>query len=172
MGGEYSPLAAIDAFSGARNGEIRADFYDDCQDISDSTALDTTQKNLWLLGDCFLGIQNKAEAYYTRDRHNNCDTIYIAQNIFDNLDIQFEKGYYLFPQDVKNLTHIHADHCSSDIPLSELKQFCHGVWSGDVKKHNFVTIDLISTPMNGKYRPNIKVNDTEKCSYVSQYYIL
>ena len=28
-----SPLTAIDKFSGARNGKIRADVYDDCQDI-------------------------------------------------------------------------------------------------------------------------------------------
>ena len=31
----------------------------------------------------------------------------------------------------------------------EFNQFCHGVWS---KEHNFVTIDLTSTPTNGKYR--------------------
>ena len=59
----------------------------------------------------------------------------------------------LFPQDVKNLTHIHADHCASDISLSEFKQFCHGVWSCGAG-HNFLTIDLTSTPMNGKYRQN------------------
>ena len=40
------------------------------------------RKNLLLLDDCFLGKQNKDEAYYTRGRHNNCDTIYIAQNSF------------------------------------------------------------------------------------------
>ena len=40
------PLTAIDTFSGARNGKIRADFYDDCQDIPDPSALDPTQKNL------------------------------------------------------------------------------------------------------------------------------
>ena len=28
-----SPLTAIEKFSGARNGKVRADFYDDCQDI-------------------------------------------------------------------------------------------------------------------------------------------
>ena len=30
-----SPLTAIDTFSGARNGKIKADFYDDCQNIPD-----------------------------------------------------------------------------------------------------------------------------------------
>ena len=73
-----SPLIAIEKYSGVRNGEIRADFFDDCQNIPDPSA----QKNLLLLDDCLLGKQNKAEAYYTRGRHNNCDTIYIAQNYF------------------------------------------------------------------------------------------
>ena len=75
-----SPLIAIEKYSGVRHGEIRVDFYDDCQNISNPSALDPMQKNLLLLDDCFLGKQNKAEAYCTRGRHNNCDTIYIAQN--------------------------------------------------------------------------------------------
>ena len=77
-----SLLTAIDTFSGACNGKIKADFYDDCQNIPVPSALDRMQKNLLLLDDCFLGKQNKAKAYYTRGGHNNCDTIYIAQNYF------------------------------------------------------------------------------------------
>ena len=53
---------------------------------------------------------------------------------------------------MKNITHIHADHCASDISLLEFKKFCHEVWSNE--KHSFVTIDLTSTPMDGKYRQN------------------
>ena len=30
-----SPLTAIDTFSGVRSGKIRAEFYDDCQDMPD-----------------------------------------------------------------------------------------------------------------------------------------
>ena len=55
-----------------KNGKIRADFYGDCQDVPDPSSLGHMQKNLLLLGDCFLGKQNKAEAYYTRGRPNNC----------------------------------------------------------------------------------------------------
>ena len=73
--GDISPLIAIEKYSGVRNGKTQADFYDDCLKIPDPSALDPTQKNL-------LGRQNKAEAYYTRGRHNNCDTIYILQNYF------------------------------------------------------------------------------------------
>ena len=75
-----SPLTAIDTFSGAPNGKIKADVYDDCQSIPDPSSLDPIQKNLLLLDDCFLGKRNKAGAYYTRGRHNSYDTIYIAHN--------------------------------------------------------------------------------------------
>ena len=109
--GNISPLIVIEKFSGARNGKIRADFYDDCQDIPDPSALDPMQKNLLPLDDCFLGKQN------TRGRHNNCDTIYIAQNYFrlPRHKIRENSNFIiLFPQDTKNLTHIHADHCAND----------------------------------------------------------
>ena len=135
---------------------MKADFYDDCQNIPDPSALDLMQKNLLLLDDCFLRKQNKAEAYYTSGRHKNCDTIYIAQNYFrqPRHTVRENSNFIiLFPQDVKNPTHIHADHCASDISLSVFKQFCHGVW-GAGAGHNFVTIDLTSTRMNGKYRQN------------------
>ena len=115
-----SPRIAIEKNSGARNGKIRADVYDDCQNIPDPSALDPKQKNLLLLDDCFQGKQNKAEAYYTRGRHNNCDTIYIAQNYFrlPRLTIRENSNFiFLFPQNAKNLTHIHAGHCANDISL-------------------------------------------------------
>ena len=97
--GNISPLTAIEIFSGVRNGKIRADFYDDCQDIPNPSALDPTQKNLLLLDDFFLDKQNKAEAYYTQGRHNNCDTIYIAQNYFrlPRHTIRENSNYYPVP---------------------------------------------------------------------------
>ena len=104
-----SPLIAIENYSGVRNGEIRADFYDDCENIPDPSPLDPTQKNLLLLDDCFLGKQNKAEAYYTRGRHNNCDTIYIAQNYFRlRLRLQFGRIQTLlsFSHKTRSISHI------------------------------------------------------------------
>ena len=113
--GNISPLTAIEKFSDVRNGKVQTDFYNDCQDISHTSALNPAQKNLLLLDDCFLGKQNKAEAYYIRGRHNNCDTIYIAPN------------YFRLPRHAirENSNFII---CSSDIPLLEFKQFCHRVW--------------------------------------------
>ena len=53
-----SPLIAIEKYRGVRNGDIRADVYDDCQNIPDPSSLYPKQKNLLLLDDCFLGKQN------------------------------------------------------------------------------------------------------------------
>lgn len=150
-----SPIEVIEEYRGIKEGGIVANFYDDTSSIPDPSSLNPGSNNLLILDDCFLGKQNKAEAYYTRGRHNNCDTFYISQNYFrlprhtirenSNLII-------LFPQDTKNLTHIHADHCAHDITSSEFKAFCKKVWS---TPYNFVTIDLTSGSMNGKYRKNL-----------------
>ena len=103
---QVSPIEAIEEYTGLKRGSIKANFYDD------PTELDVVGKNLLILDDCFLGPQNKAEAYYTRDRHNNCDTFYISQNYFrlPRQTIRENANFIiLFPQDAKNLMHILAD---------------------------------------------------------------
>ena len=144
------PPEELDQYSGVRSGTIKADFYDDCSAIPDPSDLDPSQNNLLLLDDCFLGKQNKAEAYYTRGIHNNYGTLYIAQNYFRLLRHTIRENsnfIILFRQDDKNSAHIHADHCADDMTLQEFKQFCHNVWKHD---HNFVTIDLTSPLLKGK----------------------
>ena len=108
-----SHFTAIDTFSGARNGKIKR-----LPEYSKSICTGPMQKNLLLLDDdCFLGKQNKAVTYYTRGRHN-CDTIYIAQNYFrlPGHKVRENSNFIiLFPPDVKYLTHIHTDHCATDL---------------------------------------------------------
>ena len=116
----------------------------------------SNEKHCLLLDDCFLGKQNKAESYYSRGRHSNCDTFYISQSYFRlPRHSILENGNFiiLFPQDVKNLNHLYADHCEGDMSIDEFKQFCRKVWNSG--KHNFVTLDLTSTHLSGKYRKNL-----------------
>ena len=54
---------------------------------------------------------------------------------------------------MKNLNHIHADHCAKDMTLDEFKIFCTSIWNA--VGYNCVVIDLTSTNMNGKYRMNL-----------------
>ena len=150
-----SPLEIIEQYTGYRKNEIKADFFSDCNMIPDPTTLNIHEKNLLILDDCFLGPQNKAEAYYTRGRLNNCDIFYISQSYFrlPRHTIRENMNFLvLFPQDVKNLSHIYADHCDGDMTLDEFKRFCQKVWHSD---HHFVVIDLTSDVRKGKYRKNL-----------------
>ena len=80
--GFSDPIQLIEAYSGPATWDIKAQFYDDCKLVPDPTTLNEEEKNLLVLDDCLLEKQNKAEAFYTRGRHNNCDSFYIAQNYF------------------------------------------------------------------------------------------
>ena len=148
-----TPLEAIEEFNDGK-GKIKANFFNDCESIPDPSSLDPQLKNLLVLDDCYLGRQNKAEAYYSRGRHSSCDTIFLSQNYFrlPRQSIRENSNFFmLFPQDAKNLSHIHTDHCS-DISFEEFRHFCQEVWA---KPHNFITIDLTSGLTNGKYRENL-----------------
>ena len=150
-----SPLRAIDEFDGNRDGCVKAEFYNDCTTIPDPEDLNAGEKDLLILDDFFLGKQNKAEAYYTRGRQNNCDTFNISENYFRLPRQTSRENANLiipFPQDAKNLIHIHADHCDDDMSIEIFKKFCRNVWK---VKHNFETINLTSGKLNGKYRKNL-----------------
>ena len=149
-----SPLEIIEQYNGHRNSEIKADFFSNCNMIPDPTTLNVDEKNLLILDDCFLGPQNKAEAYYTRGRQNNCDVFYISQSYFrlPRHTIRENMNFLvLFPQDAKNLSHIYSDHCEGEMTLDEFKSFCQKVWHSN---HHFVVIDLTSGVRKGKYRKN------------------
>jgi len=153
---KITPLEILSEYNGIRNGKIKADFFGDCSLIPDPADIDKNEKNLLILDDCILGKQRMAEAYYTRRRHNNCDTFYISQNYFllPRQTIRENANFIiLFPQDMKNLSHIHADHCATDMTLDEFKKFCISIWNSP--GYNSVVIDLTSNKMNGKYRKNL-----------------
>ena len=150
-----APFTALENYQGETPKEITAEFYEDCDAIPDPKTLDSNKKNLIILDDCYLGRQSKAGSYYSRGRHNNCDSLYISQNYF-----MLERGsvrensniIILFPQNSKSVQHIYQDHCT-DIPFEEFKELCTCIWS---EKYNFLTIDLTSSPLNGKYRKNLE----------------
>ena len=150
------PLEVIEQYTGEKKGKIKAEFFENCASIPDPAVLNVQDKNLLILDDCFLGPQNKAEAYYTRGRQNNCDTFYISQSYFrlPRHSIRENSNFIiLFSQDAKNLQHIYADHCEGDMSLEEFKRFCRTVWEDE--PHQFVTIDLTSKKLEGKYRKNL-----------------
>ena len=166
-----SPVEVIDEYiasGGEGKGGIKAEFYNDCKLIPDPSSLNEKDKNLMIFDDCLLEKQNKAQSYYTRRRHSNCDCFYISQNYFklDRQTVRENSNFIiLFPQCDKNLDHIHRDHCTQ-ISNAQFKNFCNRVWE---KKYNFVTIDLTRPFDNGKYRENFdRFFDPKTMSFTTQ----
>ena len=149
-----TPMDALLNYRGPALGNVTAQFYENCEEIPDPKSLDNKKKNLLILDDCFLGKQSKAGVYYTRGRHSSCDTLYISQNYFalprksvrENSNI-----IILYPQNNKSVQHIYQDHCT-DLPYEEFKDLCQTIWNTE---YNFLTIDLTSSLLNGKYRKNL-----------------
>ena len=148
------PLDAIKNYKGKLTGGITAEFYENCEKIPDPKDLNPNLKNLLILDDCYLGPQSKAGAFYSRGRHANCDTLYISQNYFTlprNSVRENSNIIILYPQNSKSVLHIYQDHCT-DLPFDEFQKLCQEIWK---TRYNFLTIDLTSSPINGKYRENL-----------------
>lgn len=131
---------------------IQAKFFESGDDVPDPGALDPHDKNLMVFDDLLLEKQNTCELYYVRGRHSNVDCFYLSQNYFKlpRQTIRENANFFcLFPQDAKNLNHIHQDHVAVDMPIEEFKNFCKEGWK---QPHGFITIDLSSSKHNGRYR--------------------
>ena len=86
--------------------KISAEFYENCDEIPDPSELNPGDRNLMIFDDCILERQSKAEAYYTRGKHNNCHSFYISQNYFllpRETTRQKSNFIILLPQDDRNL---------------------------------------------------------------------
>ena len=115
------------------------------------------EKNVIVLDDVMLGPQSKAEAYYTRGRHNNADTLYLTQSYFKlpRQTIRENANFFiLFRQDRKNLRDVYDDHVScDDISFEQFMRFCQKVW--EASKNGYIIIENTREINNGKYRKSL-----------------
>ena len=149
------PLSVIDHYKGELKGGIKAEFYENCDDIPDPKTLNPKLKNLIIFDDCYLGKQSTAGSYYSRGRHNSCDCIFLSQNYFTlprNSIRENANFIILFPQNNKSVIHLHQDHCS-ELLFEEFRELCTHIWG---QKYHFLTIDLTCEGI-GKYRDNLEL---------------
>ena len=95
--------------------------------------------------------QEPIEKFFTKGRHQNFDTFYLAQSYF-RIPKQCIRSnanmLILFKLSADDLKHIYRNHCS-DIKWETLEQLCRQTWSTD---HGFVVIDHTKPTFKGKYR--------------------
>ncbi|ELT91025.1 hypothetical protein CAPTEDRAFT_186306 [Capitella teleta] len=152
---DVSPSALVEEWSKDVKDkvDVQCSFYETAADVPDPRDLSSTNKNLMIFDDLLLEKQNKCESYYIRGRHSNVDCFYLSQNYFKlpRQTIRENANFIcLFPQDLKNINHIYADHVSQDMPKDEFRKLCKTAWENP---HGFVTIDLTSkTSADGDYQ--------------------
>ena len=152
---DHYPHSLIDAVDilkpPARPSGIESFFFEEASDVPDPRDLDPARKNLMVFDDLMLSKQSKCEDYYVRGRHNNVDCFYLCQNYFKlpRQSIRENANFIcLFEQDAKNRDHIRRDHCS-DLTSAQFDALCDRSWA---EPYGFVTIDLTSPKVAGKYR--------------------
>ena len=93
--------------------------------------------------------------YFCRDRHNNCNMIYLNQNLF-SLDRQSVREncnlFILFEQRGKVLASIYQDLFKNvELSYNDFANICNKVWK---EPYNYIVIDITKKNINGKLRIN------------------
>ena len=94
--------------------------------------------------------------YFCRGRHNNCNMIYLNQNLF-SLDRQSVREncnlFILFEQRGKILISIYQDFFNNvELSYNDFANVCNKVWK---EPYNYIVIDITKNKnINGKLRIN------------------
>jgi len=115
-------------------------------DESELENLDPTLRHMVVFDDVLLHKQRVIQSMFSQGRHLNVVCCcYLVQTytkvpaalIRDNANV-----IVLFPQNDRNLSMVHRDHCSADLTFSELKDLCLDCWR---RPYGFLTIDKSSS---------------------------
>ena len=94
-----------------------------------------------IFDDVLLEKQRIIESYYTKERHNSCQSFYISQSFFG-----IPKGtvrensnlLILFKLNDLDVTNIHRQVAADDMNLDTFRKLCKNVWT---KKYKFLVIN-------------------------------
>ena len=99
------------------------------------------KKDLMIFDDVLLEKQYIIELYYTKGRHNSCQSFYISQSFFgipkgtvrDNSNLLI-----LFKLNERDVANIYTQVVSSDMDLPTFRKLCNNVWT---EKYKFLVIN-------------------------------
>jgi hypothetical protein len=122
-------------------GDIKVSAFGNNANVPDPSLLDSKKKNLMIFDDVLLEKQRIIESYYTKGRHNSCQSFYISQSFFgipkgtvrDNSNLLI-----LFKLNDMDVTHIHRQIAATDMSLDTFRNVCKNVWT---EKYKFLVIN-------------------------------
>jgi len=132
---------------------IKVKYYESSDDIPEPNEINCSRKSLFIFDDIMLEKkQSKVEDFYTRGRHNNCNSIYISQN-YHKLPRQTirsnSNSVILFSLPNIDIQNIHRDLISSDMEFNEFKEYF-----SSIKQYEYIVINKNFDIFDGKYLKN------------------
>src|SRR5271156_3297893 len=152
--GELLPINELcETFASATKpkGDISVTAVNRPEYIPHPDQLNSKKKNLCSFDDILEQRQNIISSYFTKGRHNACQSIYISQSYMHvpkgtiRNNCNFLILFKLDPTDVNN---IHEQIVKGDMTLQEFRQLCNLVWN---EKYKYLVIDKYNEDYNWKY---------------------
>ena len=147
-GDQYNGLERI-------NPKANIEFIKDIKDLPSPDKLPKDLKKLMIFDDV-RAKEPVINEYFLRGRHNNCNMIYLNQNLF-SLDRQSVREncnlFILFEQRGKVLASINQDFFNNvELSYNDFANICNKVWK---EPYNYIVIDITKNKIiNGKLRIN------------------
>ena len=153
--GELLPINELcESFASATKpkGDITVTAVSRPEFIPHPDQLNSKKKNLCIFDDVLEQKQNIISSYFTKGRHNSCQSIYISQSYMNvpkgtiRNNCNFLILFRLDPVDVVN---VHEQIVKGDMTLAEFRHLCSLVWT---EKYKYLIIDKDNEDINWKYR--------------------
>ena len=137
------------------NDKADVEFVKDIKDLPSPDPLPKDLKKLMTFDDVRANIPVINE-YFCRGRYNNCNMIYLSQNLFTIDRQSFRENsnlYILFEQRGKFLISIYQDFFNNvELSYNDFANICNKVWK---EPYNYIVIDITKNKIiNGKLRIN------------------
>ena len=152
-GDQYQGTCFAD--EGVDNGKANVEFIKDIKDLPSPDKLPKDLKKLMIFDDV-RAKEPIINEYFCRGRHNNCNMIYLNQNLF-SLGRQSVREncnlFILFEQKGKALISIYQDFFNNvELSYNDFANICNKVWK---EPYNYIVIDITKNKNNnGKLRIN------------------
>ena len=152
-GDQYQGTCFAD--EGVDNGKANVEFIEDIKDLPSPDKLPKDLKKLRIFDDV-RAKEPIINEYFCRGRHNNCNMIYLNQNLF-SLDRQSVREnsnlFILFEQRGKALISIYQDFFNNvELSYNDFANICNKVWK---EPYNYIVIDITKNKnIYGKLRIN------------------
>ena len=153
-GDQYEGIDRLSRNS-VHNDEADVEFIKDIKDLPSPDKLPKDLKKLMIFDDV-RAKEPIINEYFCRGRHNNCNMIYLNQNLF-SLDRQSVREncnlFILFEQRGKALISIYQDFFNNvELSYNDFANICNKVWK---EPYNYIVIDITKNKnINGKLRIN------------------